>query len=260
MSRGPRTASAPLRKYGARPAWRSILLAAALALLTGCAGTQSRDTDPVGDPWEGYNRKVHAFNMAVDKNLLRPIAVGYDRITPDPLQRGIGNFFRNLNYPVTALNQLFQGKFRELGESTDRFFANTIFGLLGFFDIAGKAGIPYHDEDFGQTLAGWGWEDSRYFVVPFLGPSTLRDTLGRGFYGYAHPVSYLAREESIYWPIAADLIQVRATLLTRDQQIYEAYDPYAFIRDAWLQNREFLIYDGIPPEPDYESYLDDLEP
>jgi phospholipid-binding lipoprotein MlaA len=235
-----------------------VLLAACLMLLTACAGTQSRNTDPVRDPWEGYNRKIHAFNMGVDKAVLRPIARGYDRITPDPIQRGIGNFFRNLNYPVTGLNQLFQGKFSEFGESTERFLANTIFGLLGFVDIASKAGLPQHDEDFGQTMAVWGWEDSRYFVLPFLGPRTVRDTLGRSFYGYAHPISYLAREESIYWPFAADIIQIRAALLPQDQAIQEAYDPYVFIRDAWLQRREYLIYDGNPPEPDYDAYLEEL--
>ena len=235
-----------------------VLLAACLMLLTACAGTQSRNTDPVRDPWEGYNRKIHAFNMGVDKAVLRPIARGYDRITPDPIQRGIGNFFRNLNYPVTGLNQLFQGKFSEFGESTERFLANTIFGLLGFVDIASKAGLPQHDEDFGQTMAVWGWEDSRYFILPFLGPRTVRDTLGRSFYGYAHPISYLAREESIYWPFAADIIQIRAALLPQDQAIQEAYDPYVFIRDAWLQRREYLIYDGNPPEPDYDAYLEEL--
>lgn len=244
-----------------RPAQHLRMLAALLLaalLLGGCAGTQNRHTDPVNDPWEGYNRKIHAFNMGLDK-VIRPVAVGYDRITPDPLQRGIGNFFRNLAYPVTALNQILQGKFRELGESSQRFFANTVLGLAGFADPATKWGIPYHDEDFGQTLAVWGWEDSRYFVLPLFGPSTPRDFLGRSFYGTFHPISYLAREEEVYWPMAADLIQTRAALLPRDQQMFEAYDPYAFLRDAWLQNREFLIYDGNPPEPDYDAFLEELE-
>lgn len=236
---------------------RHVLLIVLCALLTACAGTQSRNTDPINDPWEGYNRKIHAFNMGVDKYVLRPVAKGYDTITPDPLQRGIGNFFRNLSYPVTGLNQLLQGKFGEFGESTERFLLNTIFGLLGFFDIATKGGMPDHDEDFGQTLAGWGWDDSRYFVLPFLGPSTLRDTAGRSFYGYFHPLSYAAREEGIYWPIFVDLVQIRASLLPQDEAILNSYDPYVFIRDAWLQRREYLIYDGAPPTPDYEAYLED---
>lgn len=236
----------------------TFLLAAGL-LLTACAGTQSRNTDPINDPWEGYNRKIHAFNMTADKYVLRPVAKGYDTITPDPIQRGIGNFFRNLNYPVTAINQILQGKFEDFGASTGRFLANTIFGLGGFFDVASMSDIPQHDEDFGQTMAVWGWKDSRYFVLPFLGPRTVRDTLGRSFYGYAHPMSYLAREESIYWPFAADIIQIRAALLPQDQAMLESYDPYVFVRDAWLQRREFLIYDGNPPEPDYDAFLEELE-
>ncbi len=236
---------------------RHVLLIALCALLAACAGTQNRNTDPINDPWEGYNRKMHAFNMGMDKYVLRPVARGYDTITPDPLQRGIGNFFRNLSYPVTGLNQLLQGKFGAFGESTERFVFNTIFGLLGFFDLATREGMPDHDEDFGQTLAGWGWDDSRYFVLPFLGPSTLRDTAGRSFYGYFHPISYAAREEGIYWPIFADLVQIRASLLPLDEDIFNSYDPYVFIRDAWLQRREYLIYDGAPPTPDYEAYLED---
>lgn len=231
----------------------------ACALLTACAGTQNRNTDPVRDPWEGYNRKMHAFNDGFDRAILRPLAKGYDTITPEPVQRGIGNFFRNLNYPVTGVNQLLQGKFAEFGESTERFLANTIFGLLGFVDIASKAGIPQHDEDLGQTFAVWGWEDSRYFVVPFLGPRTVRDTFGRSFYGYAHPVSWAAREENLWWPMGIDLVQTRAALLPQDQAYREAYDPYVFLRDAWFQRREYLIYDGNPPVPDYDAYLEELE-
>ena len=237
---------------------KAMLAALACGLLTACAGTQSRNTDPVGDPWEGYNRKIHAFNMTVDK-VARPIAVGYDKVMPDPLQRGVGNFFRNLNYPVTVLNQLFQGKFHEAGEATARFMVNTTVGLLGFIDVASKEGLPYYDEDFGQTMAGWGWEESRYLVMPFFGPFTVRDFLGRGFYGYFHPISYAAREHDMYWPIAVDLLQIRAALLPRDQDVLEAYDPYVFVRDAWLQNRVYQIYDGQPPEPDYDAFLEDME-
>ncbi len=227
--------------------------------LSACAGTQNRHTDPVNDPWEGYNRKVSAFNDGFDNAILRPLARGYDTITPEPVQRGIGNFFRNLNYPVTGFNQLLQGKFSEFGESTERFLANTIFGLLGFIDIASMGGIPQHDEDLGQTFATWGWEDSRYFVIPFLGPRTVRDTLGFSFFGYFNPVSIAAREEGIYWPIAVDLVQIRASLLPQDEAYRNAYDPYVFLRDAWLQRREYLIYDGNPPAPDYDAYLEELE-
>ncbi len=238
---------------------RLLALAAAVLLLAGCAGTQNRHTDPERDPWEGYNRKVHAFNMGFDRALLRPVARGYDAITPDPVQRGIGNFFRNLNYPVTGINLLLQGKFGAFADSTGRFLANTIFGLGGFFDVASRSGIPEYDEDLGQTFATWGWEESRYFELPFLGPRTVRDTLGFSFFGYFNPVAVVAREEGIYWPAAVDLIQIRASLLPQDQAMREAYDPYAFVRDAWLQRRDYLIYDGNPPAPDYDAYLEELD-
>lgn len=242
-----------------RNALKSACLALLGALLVACAGTQSRNTDPENDPWEGFNRKVHAFNMGLDEHVLRPIAVGYDRILPDPIQRGIGNFFRNLDFPVTFINQLLQGKHEEAGVSTERFLLNTTVGLLGFIDVASAVGLPEPEEDFGQTMAKWGWEQSRYLVVPFFGPQTVRDLFGRSYYGFLHPVPWYSREEDVYWPYALDLVQRRAALLPRDQDILEAYDPYTFIRDAWLQNREYRIHDGNPPEPDYDSYLDDLE-
>jgi phospholipid-binding lipoprotein MlaA len=160
---------------------------------------------------------------------------------------------------VTFTNQLLQGKFSEGMESTARFLVNSTLGVFGIFDVATRAGIPEYDEDFGQTMAKWGWEDSRYFVLPLFGPSTLRDGIGRSYYGYLHPLNWYAREEHVYWPIALDLLQTRANLLEQDQAVFDAYDPYVFVRDAWLQNREYLIFDGEPPTPDYDTYLDDIE-
>ena len=159
---------------------RSSLISIVLLslLLAGCAGTQSRHTDPENDPWEGFNRKVYAFNDGLDK-VVRPIAVGYDKIMPDPFQRGVGNFFRNLDAPVTFFSQILQGKFAQSGTTIGRFLLNSTVGLLGFFDVATKAGIPFYNEDLGQTLASWGYEDSRYLVLPFFGPSTFRDGTGR---------------------------------------------------------------------------------
>ncbi|NIN60025.1 MAG: VacJ family lipoprotein [Xanthomonadales bacterium] len=239
-----------------RPARLAAVLLVTLAVAA-CAGTQNRHTDPERDPWEGYNRKIHSFNMKFDRYLGRPVAVAYDTVMPDPLQRGVANFFRNLDYPVTFFNQLMQGKFRESGISTSRFLFNTVFGLLGFFDVATRVGMPAYDEDFGQTLATWGWTDSRYLVMPFLGPFTVRDTLGRSFYGYLHPISYAIREEDMYAPLIIDLIQRRASFLDADAALEEAYDPYTLVRDSYLQNREFKIYDGDPPVTDYDAFLED---
>lgn len=241
-----------------RPA-RYAAIAALALLLSACAGTQNRHTDPENDPWEGFNRKVFAFNTTMDKYVVRPVAVGYDTVMPDPLQRGVGNFFRNLSFPVTLVNQVLQGKFTEAGESTGRFLVNTTLGLLGFFDVASKVGIPEYDEDFGQTLATWGWEDSRYLVMPLFGPLTLRDALGRSVNSVYDPVSYVAREEHVYWPMVTDIIQTRAKFLEQDRLIFESYDPYIMVRDTWLQNREYKIYDGNPPLLDYDTYLEELD-
>ncbi|MBT8061208.1 MAG: VacJ family lipoprotein [Xanthomonadales bacterium] len=238
---------------------RFITTVLACMFLVACAGTQNRHTDPVNDPWEGFNRKVHSFNMTLDRNIARPVARTYKKVTPKPFQRGFSNFFRNLDYPVTLINQVLQGKFRDGGRNTGRFLVNSTIGLLGFFDVASRMGIPEYDEDFGQTLAKWGYEDSRYLVLPFFGPSTFRDGIGQSFYGYAHPVSYVAREDHWYTPMVLDLVQTRAAFLNQDQTLEEAFDPYTLVRDAWLQNREFKIYDGDPPVPDYEDMLEELE-
>jgi len=237
---------------------RPVLTAlAAMLLASACAGTQNRHTDPVNDPWEGFNRKVHRFNMELDKAVARPVAKAYRKITPRPVQRGVSNFFRNIDYPVTFVNELLQGKFKEGGISTGRFLVNSTVGLFGLFDVATRMGIPDYDEDFGQTFAHWGYEESRYLVLPFFGPSTVRDGIGQGFYGYLHPVSYVAREDHFYTPMVLDLIQTRAAFLNQDETLNDAYDPYTLVRDAWLQNREFKIYDGNTPMPDYEALLDE---
>jgi phospholipid-binding lipoprotein MlaA len=226
-------------------------------LLGGCATQQTTLTDPERDPWEGYNRKVHAFNSSLDRAVFRPVAKGYDVVMPDGPQRGVRNFFRNLNYPVTLINSLLQGKMERAFTSTGRFLMNSSIGVLGFFDVATKAGIPYYDEDFGQTLATWGWKDSRYLVMPMLGPFTVRDLLGRSFYGYAHPVNWAIREHDQYIPLVVDLVSLRAELLPLQADIDAATDPYMLVRDVYLQRREYEIYDGDPPAPDYDALLEE---
>jgi phospholipid-binding lipoprotein MlaA len=158
---------------------------------------------------------------------------------------------------VTFINLVLQGKFEESFNATGRFLINTTVGLLGFFDVASKEGLPDYDEDFGQTMAVWGWENSRYLVVPFLGPYTVRDLGGRSFYGYAHPLTWAMREHDLYWPFVFDLITLRAELLPFQADIDAANDPYIFVRDVFLQNRRYLIFDGEPPELDYESLLEE---
>jgi phospholipid-binding lipoprotein MlaA len=235
-----------------------FLLILLVLLLTGCAGTQNRQTDPVNDPWEGFNRKVYAFNDGLDK-VVRPIAVGYDRIAPDPVKRGVGNFFRNLDSPVTFLNQVLQGKFSQSGTTLGRFVLNTTIGIFGVFDVATEVGIPYYSEDLGQTLAAWGYENSRYLVLPVFGPSSIRDGIGRYVDSFYHPVAYAIRISDTWGYWVGRGIHERAVYLGQDAELEQAYDPYVLIRDIWVQNREFEIFDGNPPLQDYDLLLDDLE-
>jgi len=239
-----------------RPVLLAILLLQ-LVILGGCASQQVTLTDPERDPWEAYNRKIHSFNMGLDRVILRPVAKGYDIIMPDAPQRGVRNFFKNLAYPVTFINLILQGKFEDSLTATGRFLMNSSVGVLGFFDVATKVDIPKFDEDFGQTLAVWGWKDSRYLVMPLFGPYTARDFIGRGFYGYFHPISYAVREYNNYIPLVVDLITLRAELLPFQAELDAASDPYVLVRDVWLQNREFKIYDGDPPEVDYDALLEE---
>ena len=236
---------------------KPVIIALLLCLLlSACAGTQNRHTDPENDPWEGFNRKMYAFNDGLDK-VVRPVAVGYDKVMPDPLQRGVGNFFRNLDAPVTFVSSILQGKFAQSADVFGRFLVNTTIGLLGFFDVASKAGIPFYNEDLGQTLATWGYKDSNYLVLPFFGPSTLRDGAGRLTDSFIHPVGRAihGRGEWGYYIIRG--IDQRSRYLDQDAELEAAYDPYVLMRDVWLQNREFQIYDGDPPMADYDLFLDD---
>ncbi len=228
-------------------------------LLSACAGTQSRHTDPKNDPWEGFNRKVYAFNDGLDK-IVRPVAVGYDKIMPDPFQRGVGNFFRNLDAPVTLVNQLLQGKVTQGADTFGRFLVNSTVGLLGFFDVATKIGMPFYDEDLGQTLATWGYKNSRYLMLPVFGPSTPRDGFGRLVDSYYHPVTRAihGRNEWGYWIVRG--IDRRARYLSQDAELQQAYDPYVLLRDVWLQNRQYQIYDGDPPLTNYDLYLGEDQP
>lgn len=225
-------------------------------LLAGCAGTQNRHTDPENDPWEGFNRKVFAFNDGLDK-VVRPIAVGYDKIMPDPFQRGVGNFFRNLDAPVTFVNQVLQGKFKQSGSTIKRFLLNSTIGLLGFFDLATKSGMPYYNEDLGQTFATWGYEDSRYLMLPLFGPSTFRDGVGRYTDSFYHPVGRAIHGNNEWGLYIIRGIDLRARFLPQDAELEQAYDPYVLLRDVWLQTRQYQIYDGDPPLTDYDLYLDD---
>ena len=225
-------------------------------LLTACATTAPPpDQRDPQDPWEPYNRNMYKFNRSLDKAIFRPVATGYAAVVPDPVETGVTNFFENLQSLPVMINLTLQGRPGDTVRMMVRFTMNSVFGLAGIFDVATRSGVPDYDEDLGQTLAVWGWEDSRYFVLPFMGPSTLRD-------GLATPVDsywdFLWREaiDGREYGIAVELIQTRANLLPREDDLKDAFDEYLFVRDAWLQNREFKIT-GESATPDYDAYLDD---
>lgn len=225
-------------------------------LLSGCASLPEGTERSENDPWERYNRAVFAFNDSVDKAVLRPVAKGYRAVTPDPVEHAVSNFFDNLTYPLVILNQFLQGDFGDGARDTGRFLFNTVYGLGGIFDPATTIGLEQNNEDFGQTLAVWGVPDGPYFVLPFLGPSTVRDTAGTWVDSELDPMFEVFGEPEKYWLLGLRIVDLRAQLLDFDSQLNATYDPYTFMRDAVLQRRQYLIHDGNPPLTD--DYYDDL--
>jgi phospholipid-binding lipoprotein MlaA len=197
------------------------------------------------DPYEKFNRAMFSFNDHLDRWILRPVAVGYDKVTPTPLHQGITNFFDNLDTLTSIPNDLLQGKTAYFTADTWRFIVNSTLGIGGLFDIATRFGLPKHHEDFGLTLAYWsGPNDLKpqpYLVLPFLGSSTTRDAFGKipdaatWPFNYIYPQYYSLGVEAVYY------VNLRASLLPADKLVNEAFDPYIFVRSAYLQSRNHQI-------------------
>lgn len=197
---------------------------------------------PVRDPWEGFNRKMHGFNNVLDRFVFRPVAVGYDTIVPDPVQSGVSRFFGNLRLPVTAVNQALQGRPGQAGQSLGRFVVNSTAGIAGVFDPATHIGLPKRDgEDFGQTLATWGWNDSRYLVLPLLGPRTVRDTVAIVGDQPLSPIGQIDKSGIADKLQIVQMVDGRAQMLPLDKFRKDALDDYTFVRDAWAQRRNRQI-------------------
>ncbi len=240
-----------------------LLLAAACTLALGaCASTQQRTGGSIPDPLEGYNRAMFKANDAIDKAVLEPVARGYRYVTPQPVRKGVSNVLKNLKSPVNMANQLLQGDFKGLTNDFIRFAVNTTVGIGGLFDVAGNHGYKYEQEDFGQTLASWGVGHGAYFVIPVLGPSSLRDGTGMLVDSFADPLNlYLYNtdnEEWIYARWGATLLSTREELLEAvDDLRKHSIDYYATARSAYAQRREALLNDqkpefsGAPSIPDY---------
>lgn len=208
------------------------------------------------DPIEGFNRGVYKFNDAIDRHALRPAAVAYRDHTPAWLQKGVGNFFTNLFYPTTIVNQFLQGKLKEGSQDIARFVINTTLGWGGIFDVAAGARLPVHDEDSGQTLGRWGVPPGPYLMLPLLGPATLRDAPARIADDFTQPFRWYDSGNERYFSLAVYLVDKRAGLLQLDRLVNEAYDPYAFVRDAYLQRRQYAVHDGDVPQEELEDDSD----
>ena len=239
-----------------------VLLILGFGQISGCATTANSDHDSQTvdyDPLESLNRKMHGFNMAVDNAALKPLAKAYKKVLPSPIRRGITNFFSNLTTPRSALNNFLQGKpgrgFNELG----RFLFNSTLGLGGFIDIAGAGGMERYDENFAQTLSIWGVPDGPYIVLPLLGPNMASDAFALPFDYYSDLWTHYHNTSvrSKIWFVR--LIDRRYRLLSADSVLDGSQDSYITIREAFMQNRTFRIYDGDPPSDEdyYENEIFD---
>lgn len=194
------------------------------------------------DPWEVFNRAIFTFNDTLDTYALKPVAQGYQAITPEFLEDGIHNVFGNIGDVGNLGNNLLQGKLHNAGVDTSRLIFNTTFGVLGFFDVADKMGLTRNDEDFGQTLGYWGLQSGPYLVLPLMGPSTVRDAIGKIPDGAVELYPYMGHVPTRNVVRGIDLIDMRASLLSAEKMV--GGDKYIFIRNAYLQNREFRVKDG----------------
>jgi phospholipid-binding lipoprotein MlaA len=224
----------------------------AVGLLSGCSSTGTSDKN---DPWESWNRDVHGFNKDFDDNILKPVAKGYDDVVPNPMDEGITNVFSNINDIGVTINDFLQLKFKQGGMDASRFLINTTVGVVGIFDVAKELDLPKHDEDFGQTLGYWGIPSGSYMVLPFLGSSTPRDTVGLIGDALFNPLTYVsmfggfAANAATAGASAVDVTDTRSDLMQSEKIVNEAsVDRYDFMKNAYLQRRTYLVHDGNVPD------------
>lgn len=231
-----------------RPGALLGLPAVLLLTLTGCTIAKPR-TD---DPWEGFNRKMYAFNDAADKAVIRPVAVGYRKVTTVTMRRLISNFFSNIKMPITIVNDVLQGEPGRAAHNTGRFVVNTTVGFVGFFDPASEMNLQLDETDFGVTLAKWGVPEGPYLVLPLVGSTTVRDVWRLPVDQYFDPLSWYANDHDLryhaeYYPNLLYLVTLRARGIEAEGLLEGVYDPYVFYRDAYRQRRLYELYDGQPP-------------
>jgi len=232
-----------------------------LGLLAGCNTLRTSDDPSLQtsrDPLRGFNRSVYAFNTATDKAILRPVSKSYKAALPQPVRTGVSHFFRNLGEPLNVVNNLLQGKLDRALRSTYRFTVNSTVGVLGLFDVAGQYDVKRAQEDFGQTLAAWGAKPGPYIMLPFLGPSNLRDAFGFAVDSAAYyPSSVITDSDGAAIGLTVlNVINLRSELLGTDEVLDAQVDPYSFLKVAYENDRLNKLYDGNPPETEDEDFDD----
>ena len=245
--------------------WTGVGLACLTLLMAGCSSTSDDQvveaaTNHVADerdPWENTNRAIWDFNWnTLDKNVLRPAAVGYQEHVPDVVKTGLLNVANNLDEPVTLINELLQFKLADAGVTTGRFLLNSTAGLLGLIDVATHVGLTHTDEDFGQTLGVWGSNDGAFLMLPAMGPSTVKDTSGTIVDAVAFSFNLLSFPESLL-KLTIQTLDSRHDLISQEPLLNDSLDSYTFTKEAYLQRQEYKKYDGDVPEEDIDD--DDIE-
>lgn len=233
---------------------RIFMVLAFIHLMTGCATAPTTAGNP--DPLEPANRTFYGIDESLDKAILKPVAETYAEYTPELVRDGLTNFFDNLNYLNVVLNSFLQGKFDQGLSDTLRFIYNSTIGLAGLVDVATPIGMPAHNEDFGQTLATWGIGEGTFLYIPLQGPNTTGNLPNLATSAFLNPLTYVTG--AVLFPLTAiNIINKRANLLEatniRDEA---AVDPYTFTREAYLQQRQYLIHDGNPPVEGYDDIFE----
>jgi phospholipid-binding lipoprotein MlaA len=241
----------------------AFCLALAVLGLTGCSSQKAVVREPTpGDPFEAWNRRVYAFNSAFERRLTTPVTRTYRNVTPQFVKTGVANFVSNLSYPAVIMNDALQFKGMSTLRDTGRFVMNTTVGVVGFFDPATSIGLEKNHEDFGQTLGRWGLGNGAYLIVPFGGPTTLRDGLAKIADPFTNPLTQATDDSMVSYSIAGMRMMNSGSspssrVLDPDVAVANAFDPYVVHRSLYLQRRNYLIHDGnLPEEP--EPFEDEI--
>jgi len=244
------------------PFFKALFAATFVFFLSACATTSPNSTDEEYDPWEKMNRATYKFNKAIDKAIYNPVTKTYRAVVPEVPRQGVSNVVRNLREPWILVNDILQLKFKRAARTLSRFVINSSIGMGGLFKVSEKMDIPYHSEDLGQTMATWGVGDGPYFIIPFIGPSSTRDTTGFAAFIFADPVTIGISKTNIkglnLTRTGVDALDARSRAHDLINSVYDDPDGYELMRSSYRQKRIFDIHDGNPPEADADIF-DDLE-